>query len=531
MNHWQDCDVPATRMEAHFGDRLVRCFVDRPGSVQAMFDAALDRHGGRDALVFEGRRWSWRELDEVAGRVAAGLAARGIGAGDRIAILIGNRPEFVFTFYAAMRLGAIAVPISVREQAPGLAYMLAHCGARAVVVEAGLASRLPDLTACPALAVRIVADAAGPDGFESLLARPGRIEAEPAAEADTAVILYTSGTTGRPKGAMLTHFNIAHSALHFAVCMRLDHTDRSALAVPASHVTGLVAIIATMLGVGGAVVMLREFKAASFIAEAARERVTHAILVPAMYALVLMAPELAAHDLSAWRVGGYGGAPMPVSTIDALAARLPGLMLTNAYGATETTSPATCMPPGMTRERADTIGVAVPCAHIVVIDDAGREVARGETGELLVGGPMIVKGYWDNAEATAREFTAGYWHSGDLGSVDAEGYLRIFDRKKDMLNRGGYKIYSVEVENTLVGVPGVVEAAVVGKPCPVLGERVHAFVHAPGAAHTEAQLRAHCAAALADYKVPESITFSDAPLPRNANGKLMKRLLRERLPA
>ncbi|MBL8380904.1 MAG: acyl--CoA ligase [Burkholderiales bacterium] len=531
MNHWQDCEVPAMRLEAHCGDRLVRCFVDRPASVQAMFDAAIESHGDRDALVFEGRRWTWRELDEVAGRVATGLAARGVGAGDRVAILIGNRPEFVFTFYGAMRLGAIAVPISVREQAPGIAYMLGHCGARAVVVESGLAARLPDRATCPALSVRIVVDDAGPDGFDALLARPGRVDAAPSTEADTALILYTSGTTGRPKGAMLTHFNIVHSTLHFRTCMRLDHTDRSALAVPASHVTGLVAIIATMLCVGGAVVMLREFKAPAFIAEAARERVTQTILVPAMYALVLMAPELEAHDLSAWRVGGYGGAPMPVATIDALAARLPRLTLTNAYGATETTSPATCMPPGLTREHADTVGVAVPCAQILVVDNEGCEVPRGATGELWIGGPMVVKGYWDNAAATAAEFTAGFWHSGDLGSIDAQGYVRIFDRKKDMLNRGGHKIYSVEVENTLVGVPGVVEAAVVGQPCPVLGERVHAFVHAPGAALTEAQLRAHCAAALADYKVPESITFSDAPLPRNANGKLMKRLLREALPA
>ena len=188
------------------------------------------------------------------------------------------------------------------------------------------------------------------------------------------------------------------------------------------------------------------------------------------------------------------------------------------------------MPVGATRAHADTVGVTVPCGDVIVVDDAGAEVPCGETGELWIGGPMIVRGYWDNPEAAAREFTAGYWHSGDLGSIDAEGHVRIFDRKKDMLNRGGYKIYSVEVENTLAGFPGVVEAAVVGKPCPVLGERVHAFVHAPGGGVDEAELRAFCAARLADYKVPESVTFSAAPLPRNANGKLMKRLLRDQFP-
>jgi len=187
--------------------------------------------------------------------------------------------------------------------------------------------------------------------------------------------------------------------------------------------------------------------------------------------------------------------------------------------------------------------VALPAADIKVMDDDGRELPPGETGELWIGGPMVVPGYWANPEATAASFTAGYWHSGDLGSVDAQGYVRVFDRKKDMLNRGGFKIYSVEVENVLMAWPGMVEAAIVGRPCPVLGERVHAFVHvapesAPGSAPgtpdrtaDTAALRAFCAARLADYKVPETVSWCDEPLPRNANGKLMKRLLRERLPA
>jgi len=188
------------------------------------------------------------------------------------------------------------------------------------------------------------------------------------------------------------------------------------------------------------------------------------------------------------------------------------------------------MPAGLTRAHADSVGVALPTADIRVMDDDGREVESGQTGELWIGGPMVVPGYWANPEPTAASFTAGYWHSGDLGSVDAEGYVRVFDRKKDMLNRGGYKIYSVEVENVLMAWPGMVEAAIVGRPCPVLGERVHAFVHAPGQARDDTALRAFCAARLADYKVPETVSWSDQPLPRNANGKLMKRLLRDQLP-
>jgi O-succinylbenzoic acid--CoA ligase len=311
--------------------------------------------------------------------------------------------------------------------------------------------------------------------------------------------------------------------------MGLRTGDRSALAVPASHVTGLIAIIAAMVHVGGAVVVLPQFKAQDFLATMAAERITHTLMVPAMYTLALMQPGLDGAALAHWRIGGYGGAPMPVATIDALGERLPGLTLVNAYGATETTSPATMMPPGLTRAHADSVGIALPCADLRVMDDAGRELPPGEAGELWIGGPMVVPGYWDNPEATAANFTAGYWHSGDLGSIDADGFVRLFDRKKDMLNRGGFKIYSVEVENTLMAFPGVVEAAVVGRPCPVLGERVHAFIHAPGIAPDDAAVRAHCAARLTDYKVPETITWSDTPLPRSATGKLLKRVMREQL--
>ena len=528
MNPWAGYPVPPMRHEALHGDRVVRCFVGRPGSLLAMFEQSHLQAPTHDAMVFEGRRWSYDALAQSASRLSGQLAAQGLQAGDRVVLLLSNRPEFITVLLALQHLGAIAVPVGVREQRPGLAYIAQQCGARGIVFDQALVERVPLPDEAPALVVRL--------GAESLDTLPaGARPPTPAgAETDTAVILYTSGTTGRPKGAMLTQLNIVHSALHYEACMQLQRGDRSALAVPASHVTGLVAVIAAMWRVAGCVVVVPEFKADAFVALLAAERVTHTVMVPAMYKLCLMtqamSPGLAQADLSAWRVGGYGGAPMPVSTIDELSQRVPTLMPLNCYGATETTSPATVMPAGCTREHADSVGQVLPAADIRVMDDDGRELPPGETGELWIAGPMVVPGYWANEEATAASFTAGYWHSGDLGSVDALGFVRVFDRKKDMLNRGGYKIYSVEVENTLMGWPGVVEAAVVGKPCPVLGERVHAFVHAPGATVDAAVLRAHCATQLADYKVPESVTFTDAPLPRNANGKLMKRLLREQLP-
>ena len=526
--HWSGYPVPTMRHEALHGDRVVRCFADRPSGLFAMFARSVAARAAHDAVVCEGRRWSYAAADAEAARIAAGLAARGVTAGERVLMFIGNRPEFVFVLLALQRLGAIAVPVGVREQRPGLAYIAGQCGACAIVFDAELAERIPDAGEAPSLRLHVAVGGEGDASLAALAAGGGPVPAPAAAaEDDVACILYTSGTTGRPKGAMLTQRNIVHSVLHFEACMRLVAEDRSALAVPASHVTGLIAIIAAMLRVGGAIVVVPAFQAAEFVRLVEAERISHTLMVPAMYNLCLLGGEMARRDLRSWRVGGYGGAPMPVATIDALAAQLPGLTLLNAYGATETTSPATMMPAGLTRAHADSVGVVLPAADIRVMDDDGREVAPGETGELWIGGPMVVPGYWANPEATAASFTAGYWHSGDLGSIDARGFVRVFDRKKDMLNRGGYKIYSVEVENVLMAWPGMVEAAVVGKPCPVLGERVHAVLHAPGAARDDAALRRFCAERLADYKVPESVVWSEQPLPRNANGKLLKRLLRD----
>ena len=525
MNHWHEHAVPPMRHEALYGDRIVCCFAERPAGLHAMFERARATRPQHDAIVCEGRRWSYAQAGELADRLAGGLAAQGIAAGERVLMLISNRPEFLLVLLALQRLGAIAVPVGVRERRPGLAYIAGQCGAKAIVFDDALADRVPEAAEAPALALRLASS--------GLAALGDAAHAVPVAaatnETDVAVILYTSGTTGHPKGALLTHLSIAHSALHYQLCMRLQAGDRSALAVPASHVTGLIAIIAAMWQVGGAVIVVPEFKAEAFVQLLAQERVSHTLMVPAMYQLCLLCDAFGRADLSHWRIGGFGGAPMPVATIDALADRVPGLTLINAYGATETTSPAAMMPAGLARAHVDSVGVALPAAEIRVMDDQGRQVAHGETGELWIGGPMVVPGYWADSEATAASFTAGFWHSGDLGSVDAQGFVRIFDRKKDMLNRGGFKVYSVEVENVLMAWPGVVEAAVVGKPCPVLGERVHAFVYAPGVAPDEAALQAHCAARLADYKVPESVSWSTEPLPRNANGKLMKRLLRSRM--
>jgi long-chain acyl-CoA synthetase len=236
---------------------------------------------------------------------------------------------------------------------------------------------------------------------------------------------------------------------------------------------------------------------------------------------------LPAYDLSSWRIGCFGGAPMPVATIEMLAEKLPHLQLLNAYGATETTSPSTIMPRTQWRDHFESVGITVPCGEIRVVDDDGNEVPKGATGELWIAGPMVVPGYWRRPDANASEFVDGFWRSGDIGSMDADGFVRVFDRKKDMINRGGFKIFSAEVENVLAGLEGVLECAIIGRDDPVLGQRVHAIVVVPdGSTLTAHTVQQFCAERLADYKVPETVKLHTAPLPRNANGKVLKSELR-----
>src|SRR5579864_526237 len=521
------------RAERHYGAREFRCFTERPRDLDHLIRATLASHGEREALVGDGQRFSYRALDRLVGCAAAQLERRGIARGERVAFLLGNCPEFLIFLLACFRIGAIAVPMGVRQRGAELEYLLNDCGAAALIFEAEFADHLPPLDILPALRVRAVV------GGEYRGAEPAQQLLEPAPEPEridideeaTAVILYTSGTTGRPKGAMLTHLGIIHSVLTFQRCVRLEAPQRAILAVPASHVTGLVAILLAMVGIGGTTVLMRAFKARAFLELAAAERLSYTVLVPAQYILCLMEPGFEHFDLRSWRVGAFGGAPMPEATIEALAERLPDLTLLNAYGATETTSPTTIMPPGENSSHLASVGQVVPCGDVRVVDADGKEVAPGVAGEIWIRGPMVVPGYWGGLAANRTEFTDGFWHSGDIGSIDAEGFLRVFDRVKDMINRGGYKVYSAEVENVLSYHPAVLECAVVGRPDPVLGERVQAFVLPREDEITVEAIRAFCAERIADYKVPEIVEFVREPLPRNANGKVQKAVLRERVRA
>ena len=532
---WTLAASPKSRREAHYGNRVVSCFAERPATVSDMFDATTAAKPDGEALVSGEQRWTWREVESEVAACAAALAERGIAAGDRVALLVGNRAEFVVALFAVLRLGAIAVPLSTRYQTPEIAFALSDCGASLLIHDADLAPRLPAPDQVPGVRRRVVVgDAASrhPDQAEPWRAlAPARAAPPPkrGLEEDTAIILYTSGTTGQPKGAMLTHLSLISSALVFQYCFALTDADRSIAAASLAHVTGIVANILSMLACSGTLIILPEFKAPAFLALAERERMTHTLLVPAMYNLCLLTPGFAERDLSTWRIGGFGGAPMPESTITRLAENLPGLNLMNAYGATETTSPSTIMPAEFAASHLLSVGLPVPNCRIVIVNDHGIELPRGETGEIWISGPSVVKGYWNRPDADAESFTAGYWRSGDIGSMDEDGFVYVFDRKKDMINRGGFKIFSAEVESVLASHPGVVESAIIARPCPVLGERVHAFVTVREPVPSTLELKRYVQDKLSDYKVPETFTLSMDPQPRNSNGKILKRLLREAL--
>jgi len=515
------------RPEVHHG-RIVRAHASRPGCIDEFLDRALTMAPNRTAIVDGPLRLSYRDLDAHVRAVAGLLRGLAVKAGDRIALLLANRADFAVAVLAAARIGAIIVPMNIRQRRPETAYAINDAGAVLLIHEASLAKHLPAAADVPTLRHRVAVD----DVRHIWLAKGADVRAGEAASVgqdDPFAILYTSGTTGRPKGAIITHFNAVSSVIGAGDALGLGDGEVSAMAVPASHVTGLVLIFLNILGTAGTTVMMREFKAARFLELAERERVTFMCMVPTMYALCLMEPDYARHDLSHWRAGTFGGAPMPEATLERLAQHNPHLRLTNIYGATETTSPAVMMPSDAIVCRRHQVGRQLPYCEILIMDEEGREVPRGAQGEIWLAGPMVIPGYWNSPDATAEAFVDGYWRSGDLGALDEDGYLQLFDRKKDMLNRGGFKIYSVEVENVLMSHPDVIEAGVVGRPCPVLGERVEAFVSSPHGAVTEASLRAFCAERLSDYKVPEAITISADPLPRNANGKLLKTELRQML--
>lgn len=517
---------PEMRHELHYKTRVVRTYAARPRNVREMFLSSVSKSPAAEALVEGSRRLTYLELSTEVDTIAGNLQTSGVTRGDRVALLLGNRIEFVSLLLACASIGAVAVPIGIRLQKPEIEFICNQSGVSILVHEASLADTLPEPASTPGIWRRYVVGGslAGSVDFAELLAQSSSLSVEESSDDDLFLIAYTSGTSGRPKGAMVTHLCGVHACLNWQKSLGIEGPEVAILAIPATHIGGTAGVILPMLHFGGLTVLMREFRARLFLELAQAEKMTYGVFVPAIYNLCMLNPEFPSFDLSSWRWGIYSGAPMPEATIHRLREKLPGLNLVNAYGATEATSPIAITPPSSELDHRDSVGRVVACGNVIVVDGSDREVPPGEVGELWISGPMIVAGYWQDDAATRDAFAGGFWKSGDIGSVSADGYVRVLDRKKDMINRGGMKVFAVEVENALCEHPSVIEVAVISHPDPVLGERVRAVIVAKEPLNV-AEIQLFCRNRLADYKVPELISVRDSPLPRNANGKVLKRLL------
>ncbi|MDT5326983.1 MAG: fatty-acyl-CoA synthase [Mycobacterium sp.] len=491
------------------------------------------------ALRFLGRTTPWGELDRRVTALAGALSRRGVGFGDRVLILMLNRTEFIETLLATNLLGAIAVPVNFRMTPPEIAFLVGDCEARVVVTEAvlaGVATAVRGLD--PTLATVIVAGGASEDGllgYDDLLAEAGGPPEPVDVPNDSpALIMYTSGTTGRPKGAVLTHNNIAGQAMTNLFTVSPDiNGDVGFIGVPLFHIAGVGNIVSgLLLGLPTVLYPLGAFDPGALLDVLEAEGVSAIFLVPAQWQAVC-AEQKANPRQHRLRVLSWGAAPASDRVLRDMAETFPGTQILAAFGQTEM-SPVTCMLlSGDAIRKLGSVGKVIPTVAARVVDDDMNDVPVGQVGEIVYRAPTLMAGYWNNPKATAEAFAGGWFHSGDLVRQDEEGYVWVVDRKKDMIISGGENIYCAEVENALAGHPAIAEAAVIGRPHEKWGEVPVAIVALGAAAQTEltlAELGEFLAERLARYKHPKALEVVDA-LPRNPAGKVLKTELRTRFGA
>jgi fatty-acyl-CoA synthase/feruloyl-CoA synthase len=451
---------------------------------------------------------------DAAARHLAGL---GLAKGDRLALLCGNDPGFIVTLYAALRLGAVFVPVNPRSAPPEVEFILGDCGARVFAFSPALAET----------AGQVRGDATFVETDELLAAQGDGVAAE-VDESDDAEILYTSGTTGRPKGVLLDHHRVLWVGVGLSPAVGLREGDRMLHVAPFYHSAELNLFLTTGTTLGCTHVVPGVFEPAQTLELLERERIATFFGVPTMYQLLLREPSLAERDLSAWRIGMFGAAPMAPAVIERLVAALPSVELYNLCGLTEAGPGGLYLQPRDLLRKPGAGGTAIPNTEARVVDDDGRDVGPGETGELILRGETIMKRYWNRPDATAEALRDGWLYTGDVAAIDAEGYITLVDRKKDMIITGGMNVYSIEVENALLAHPDVLDCAVVSAPHELYGESIVAVVDArEGAELTLEAIRDHCRPLLADYKAPHRLVL--APIPRNPSGKILKYQLREQV--
>ena len=520
-------------------------------SLPARLKATAARMPRKAALVFYGREVSFAELDEASDRFAAWLRGRGLGPGDRVALYLENCPQFAIAHFGALKVGAITVALNPMHKAHELGHEVEDSGARVLVAaDAGreivesvrdraaldavvrvcYRDYVPDeptLPLPPSLREDAPRRPAGWDEFGAIVGGGATLRAlEPRARHDTALIQYTSGTTGAPKGAELTHGNVTANCELVRAFFGIGAADVLLGVVPWFHITGMEVQLNLMAYTGATLVALHRFDVETALRAIQRYRCTVTTLIATINVAILNHPATPTCDLTSLRLCASGGAPVPAEIARRWEA-VTGHRLVEGYGLTETTAPTHSNPPH--RPRYGTVGVPLPYTgvRIVSLEDGVTEVAPGESGEIAIRGPMVTKGYWRRPEATAEAIPDGWLRTGDIGRVDEEGYFTIEERKKDLIKASGYSVFPAEVEAIMYRHPAVAEVGVVGVPDTYRGEDVLAFVvRRPGAAATERELVEWCRAEMAVYKAPRAVRFVDT-LPKTGSGKIVKRALRE----
>jgi long-chain acyl-CoA synthetase len=481
------------------------------------------RSPDKTVTILGDSRMSYGELDELSGRLAAGLAASGIGPGDVVALQLPNIPQFLIAYFGILKAGGVVVPLNVLLKAPEVAYHLRDCSATALITWAGvLGEAAPGAKEAGVTQVYAVGGA-GAVPFEQLLSAPASGPAFAQRDpADTAVIIYTSGTTGRTKGAELTHLQLYMNADIPGRLFDVQPDDIVITVLPLFHVFGLSSIMNVCVRFGCTMSLIPRFEAAAVLTAIEHDRATIFEGVPTMYVALLGCPELDSYDLSSLRIAISGGASIPAPVLDAFEKRF-GVVILEGYGLTETAS-TTTFNVSVTDRRAYSVGKPIWGTQTEVWDAEGKPLPPGadNVGEVVTRGLHVMKGYLNKPEDTASVFTGNWFHTGDLGYFDEDGYLFIVGRSKELIIRGGYNVYPAEIEGVLHEHPAVAEAAVIGIPDERLGEEVMAVLTLrPGAVLTPREAIIFCRERVAAYKYPRVIEIRDV-LPKNALGKILK---------
>jgi len=497
------------------------------------------------AVVCGSERLTYGQLGERIDKFSNALRKLGVKQGDVVAYLSFNCHRLLEGYYAVPQLGAVLLPINIRLQPPDIAYILADAGASTVVVDRQLVGLLAPIIASLPAVKHVILMGGDPkadvpltgEDYEALIAAaPAEFKPPAIDEDDVAELFYTSGTTARPKGVMLTHRNLVTHAYYSLACANLNDTDVIMHSIPLFHVNGW-GTPHTLTMVGGLHVMVPRFDPEHVLEVMERERVTKMFMVPTMAVALMNAPSWRTRDLSALTKVMFGGAATPAPILHAMDERLPQALVHCGYGLSETSPILTTASPkaslhqdaAASRPARLTAGVPIPGVDVEILDDAGKPLPHDGVaiGEICARGNSIFAGYWRQPEETARYIVDGWFHTGDMGSIDDQGYVSIVDRKKDIIITGGENVASIEIEKAIYEHPAVMECAVIGVPDEKWGEAPAAIiVLKPGAKLDAAELAEYCRTKLAHFKVPKHVRFVDA-LPKGGTGKILKRELRE----